>query len=88
MIRFILLTLLNLSLPFLIRAAYVYWQRWHHKRKPEMVDVTPPNYDFPLVKLLLAGLLLMFLTLAGLRLFVEPDTFEGNQVRSEDIKWF
>lgn len=81
MLRFVLLTLANLLLPFLVRAAYLYALRiWHKKNnKPQ------PAWQFPVVKLLLVGVALLFVSLFIYRVVIPTDTFSGNQVRAANL---
>ena len=75
--RFVLLTILNLMLPFLVQAAWVSFLRLRHKQKvkkqPEIIDVTPPEWRFPVFKLLGVGLVLLALSLLVWR-FSEMET--------------
>lgn len=71
MIRTIILSLVNLALPFLLWAFKIYavrvWNRYHKKPLPD--------YHFPWLKLLLIGVLLLVAVLVITRLFgVEVDT--------------
>ena len=78
MTRALLLALLNMALPFLVRAGWIlllrYLYRQHMKKNPQLIDVTPkPEWYFPVVKLLLIGVALMAVTFIGARLFTPPD---------------
>ncbi|MDD9912579.1 MAG: hypothetical protein OXR68_04780 [Alphaproteobacteria bacterium] len=73
MTRFVLIALLNLMLPFLIRAAWLLVLRQLHRRKvkkyPEIIDVTPaPKWDFPILRLLVIGILLLTVALTIFRI--------------------
>jgi hypothetical protein len=72
MTRLILLTLLNLALPFLVRAVWLMslqmlYQYRRRQQGAEVIDVTPPRWHFPVRKLLVAGLVLLALSLFVLR---------------------
>tara|TARA_R110000868_G_scaffold218576_2_gene469121 strand:- start:54927 stop:55196 length:270 start_codon:yes stop_codon:yes gene_type:complete len=89
MLRTILLTLLNIALPFLLRGLYIYALRLFAKRqqKKGMVDVTPPEWHFPVAKLVIIGLALSIVSIAVLRFTTtEIDTpYKGNTVKSERL---
>ena len=82
------MTLLNLALPFILRAIYIYAKRVIHKRKKTEVIDPPPAYTFPVLKLLILGVALCFLFLGLNRIFLlEPDApFVGNQSKTEVYK--
>ena len=90
MIRFILLTIANLALPFVIRALYIYGMRLlaKHQNKKGMKNVTPPEWHFPVRKLLIIGFILLLASLGAYRfLSVEVDTsFVGNIVKTGDVE--
>ncbi len=76
MSRFLLLLILNLSLPFLIRAAWIILLKLRHnhmvRNNPDIIDVTPkPVWYFPVRKLLLAGVVLLMLSLVGWRFITQ-----------------
>lgn len=60
MSRFLLLTILNLSLPFLLRLAWVYGKKILGKEDPA-------SKPLPWVKLLLAGCVLLAISLVTVR---------------------
>jgi hypothetical protein len=76
MTRFILLTILNIALPFILRAAYLYGMRAlaRYKIRKGMKDVTPPEWHFPTFKLIFIGLFLLTCSLLFYRLNDAPDT--------------
>lgn len=87
MLRFMLLTLLNISLPFILRAIYIYALRVRSRRQARkgMKNVTPPpEWHFPVRRLLMIGVLLLFLSLLAYRMFgIDVDApFAGNPVQS------
>ncbi len=94
MTRIVLITALNLALPFLLWAAKVYFTAWMHRRylrkNPDIIDVTPSERPIvPYVKLFFFGLFLLGITLAFLRIsgFEQDTTWTtGNQARSEIMK--
>lgn len=90
MIRTILLTLLNIALPFLIRAAYLYALKIIYKRKLKkgMKDVTPPEHHYPIKTLITIGLLMAIACIATNRFFfTETDKpYVGNITKSETVK--
>lgn len=59
MLRLVILTLVNISLPFLLWAFKIYavrvWNKFHKKPLPD--------YHFPAIKLLLTGVLLLVIML-------------------------
>lgn len=87
MLRTILISLLNIALPFLLRALYIYILRLHAKRqnKKGMKDVTPPAWDFPVKKLVIIGLILSILSIAFIRFFMTDldEPYVGNIAKSE-----
>lgn len=87
MLRTITITLLNIALPFLIRAIYIYILRLLAKRqqKKGMIDITPPEWHFPVKSLILIGLVLSLITIAVLRFTTtEIDSpYKGNVAKSE-----
>lgn len=87
--RFLLLTILNLSLPFILRGIYIYGVRLYQKRQQNkgIKNITPKEWHFPVRQLLLIGLLLLLATLGGYRILgVEQDkTFSGNIVKSGNV---
>jgi len=89
MTRLIIITFINLMIPFILRGIYIYALRLIAKRKNKkgMVNITPPQYHFPVKKLILYGVLITILMFASLRIFnVDIDTsFKGNQARDEVI---
>ena len=90
MIRFILLTIINLSLPFILRAIYIYAVRLYVKRQHTkgIKNVTPPTWHFPVRKLLIIGFILLLITLGAYRFFgIEQDkSFVGNIVKSGHVE--
>lgn len=90
MIRFIFLTLINLALPFVLRAIYLYARRLLVKRdiKKGKVVGELPAWHFPIRKLLLVGFFLLLTTLAAYRFFfaeLDAEGFRGNQVRTGEV---
>ena len=84
MTRFFILTLLNLMLPFLLRAGYIYMLRVLHRRRekqqdPRIIDVTPPKWHFPVIKLLSIGLILLFVSLMVLRFSSDTPPTDWHQ---------
>lgn len=90
MLRTIVITLLNIALPFLIRALYIYILRMRAKSQTNkgMKDITPPAWDFPVKKLILIGLALALLSIGVMRFaFTEvDDPYVGNISKSEVLK--
>ncbi len=88
MTRLVLLTLFNLALPFLIRAAWLLALRIYRKRQKErgIIDVTPVRWHFPYLKLLAIGLLLLAVSLFAWRLHAPDDApFESFNVRNGPV---
>ncbi|MFT7432427.1 MAG: hypothetical protein ACI9TY_000039 [Alphaproteobacteria bacterium] len=89
MLRTVIITLLNIALPFLIRAIYIYILRIQAKKqqKKGVVDITPPAWHFPVKKLILAGLALSLLSIVVLRFTTTDidDPYEGNVTISESL---
>lgn len=87
MTRFILLTVLNIALVFLIRAAWIYGLRLLARRKIKggMKDVTPPHWHFPLVPLLLTALALTALVLGVYRFTQPTESWQGYESRSGEF---
>ncbi len=87
MLRTIVITLLNIALPFLIRGAFIFIMRLRANRQQQkgIKDVTPPPWHFPVKKLVLIGLLLAVATIAVQRFaFTETDQpYVGNIAKSE-----
>jgi hypothetical protein len=79
--RLILLTLLNFALPFLVRAAWLMalhmlYQYRRRQQGVDVIDVTPPRWHFPVKKLLVAGFVLLAVSLLLLRFMgVEQDSW-------------
>lgn len=67
--RFILLTVLNLALPFLLRWAWLVLLDWQQKKPIEkrMIDVTPKQ-KYPIPLLLACGIGLLLLSLLFFRI--------------------
>lgn len=90
MFRTLVITLLNIALPFIIRALYIYGLRIIAKRKNKkgIKDVTPPEWTFPVKKLVLIGLMLSVISVGITRFFfVEIDApYVGNISKSETLK--
>lgn len=85
MVRFLLLSALNLALPFLI----YYFQRkvvrmWQRRNEPHIIDVTPEEPATPTLKLMVIGLVLLLITLIGLR-FLSDDAPSENYQRSKTM---
>lgn len=89
MIRTLIISLLNIALPFLLRALYIYFLRLRAKKqnKKGMKDITPPEWDFPIKKLVLIGLLLAIASIAVMRFaFTDIDNpYVGNIAKSENL---
>lgn len=89
MIRTLIVTLLNIALPFLLRALYIYFLRLRAKKQSNkgMKDVTPPEWHFPVKKLVFIGLILSIASIAVMRFaFTEVDTpYIGNISKSENL---
>ena len=86
MIRFLLLTLIPLVVPFV---AWYLWKVFSGRPRvdPKTGDQEPPNLDrAPLGKLLIGGVLLMILTL-GIFLFVH-DEFTRTPYKAIDLDKF
>jgi hypothetical protein len=70
MIRLVILTLVNISLPFLLWGFKTYavrvWNRYHKKPLPD--------YHFPFLRLLFTGVLLLVAVLVISRFFVDTNT--------------
>lgn len=85
MTRLIILTILNLSLPFLVyylkRRITKMWQR---RNEPHVIDVTPEEHITPTVKLVIIGLILLVISLVALR-FSSPDTPSESYTRSKTL---
>jgi ABC-type uncharacterized transport system permease subunit len=85
MTRFIFLTLLNLSLPFLIhylRKKLI--KMWQRRNEPHVIDVTPEEHTTPMFKLLLIGLVLLTISLITIR-FTSSDVPSSSYKRSTTL---
>lgn len=92
MTRMIILTLLNMALPFLIRAGWLLFIRWMYKRRAQkegLKDVTPPKWHFPVLKLLIIGFILLCVSLLATRFITHDDQRDGwtsgNQALSKEF---
>ena len=84
--RTIIITLLNIAIPFLIRAMYIYILRVKaRKQQRRMIDVTPPEWEFPVRKLIIIGLLLSVFSIGIARFFTTTidEPYVGNITKSE-----
>lgn len=91
MTRLIIITMLNLALPFLIRAGWLMFFMWLNKRREAqgIKDVTPPKWHFPVTRLLIIGFILLACSLVVLRFWNADTTANdwqtGNQALSKDF---
>lgn len=95
MMRVLLLSLLNFLLPFLLWwlwQLFLSWRQYRQQRQdPQVIDVTPEprKQSWPIFKLILAGIVLLFLSLFIWRFIgTEYSAWDSaNQATSKEYGW-
>ena len=74
MTRMLLITLLNISLPFLLRLGYLAYIHWHAKKQ----GIEKSSWHFPWIRIITIGLVLtlIFITVERVFFFSEDASFE------------